>query len=113
MTAKELEHLSLALDQATRLKDLLELEFSALKTQDLAAFDNLQPLKIDILSFLSSDDLSQQVKSYSDSSENMSVHISLWDDIMILVSECRDLHKRNEIFMLRKLESIKLSLIHI
>ena len=44
MTAKELEHLSLALDQATRLKDLLELEFSALKTQDLAAFDNLQPL---------------------------------------------------------------------
>ena len=66
MTAKELEHLSLALDQATRLKDLLELEFSALKTQDLAAFDNLQPLKIDILSFLSSDDLSQQVKNYSD-----------------------------------------------
>ena len=107
MTAKELEHLSLALDQATRLKDLLELEFSALKTQDLTAFDNLQPLKIDILSFLSSDDLSQRVKNYGDSSENMSVHISLWDDVMTIVSECRDLHKRNEIFMLRKLESIK------
>ena len=107
MTAKELEHLSLALDQATRLKDLLELEFSALKTQDLTAFDNLQPQKIDILSFLSSEDLSQQVKNYSDSSEDMSVHISLWGDVMTIVSECRDLHKRNEIFMLRKLESIK------
>ena len=106
MSVKELEHLSLALDQAKRLKDLLELEFSALKTQDLTAFDNLQPLKIDILSFLSSDGLSQKVKNYN-SSENMSVHISLWDDVMTLVSECRDLHKRNEIFMLRKLESIK------
>ena len=106
MSVQELEHLSLALDQAKRLKDLLELEFSALKTQDLTAFDNLQPLKIDILSFLSSDGLSQKVKNYN-SSENMSVHISLWDDVMTLVSECRDLHKRNEIFMLRKLESIK------
>jgi flagellar biosynthesis/type III secretory pathway chaperone len=37
----------------------------------------------------------------------MSVHISLWDDVMTIVSKCRDLHKRNEIFMLRKLESIK------
>ena len=97
MTIKELEHLSLALDQAKQLKDLLELEFSALKTQDLTAFDNLQPQKIDILSFLSSEDLSQQVKNYSDSSESMSVHISLWDDVMTIVSECRDLHKRNEI----------------
>ena len=107
MTIKELEHLSLALDQAKQLKDLLELEFSALKTQDLTVFDNLQPQKIDILSFLSSEDLSQKVKNYSDSSESMSVHISLWDDVMTIVSECRDLHKRNEIFMLRKLESIK------
>jgi flagellar biosynthesis/type III secretory pathway chaperone len=107
MTAKELEHLSMALEQAHLLKTLLEHEFSALKTQDLSAFDDLQPKKVDILSFLSSDQLAERVKGYSTNPKEASVHLSIWDDVMITVSECRDLHKRNEIFMLRKLESIK------
>ena len=35
MTTKELEYFSVALDQANRLKALLEDEFTALKSQDL------------------------------------------------------------------------------
>ena len=35
MSKREFEYLSLALDQANRLKELLETEFSALKEQDL------------------------------------------------------------------------------
>lgn len=57
MSKREFEYLSLALDQANRLKELLETEFSALKEQDLNAFDNLQPEKVEILSLLASDEL--------------------------------------------------------
>jgi len=107
MSKREFEYLSLALDQANRLKELLETEFSALKEQDLNAFDNLQPEKVEILSLLASDELAAKVKNQHASPTEASMSISIWDDVVTVVSECRDLHKRNEIFMLRKLESIK------
>ena len=107
MSKREFEYLSLALDQANRLKELLETEFSALKEQDLNAFDNLQPEKVEILSLLASDELAAKVKNQHASPTEASMSITIWDDVVTVVSECRDLHKRNEIFMLRKLESIK------
>ena len=107
MDIKELEYLSQALDQASTLKTLLEDEFNALKIQDLTQFEALQPLKIDILSFLSSDGLANRVKGFSSDTADSSTHIAIWDDVMNVVSECKDLHRRNEIFMLRKLESIR------
>lgn len=104
---KELEYLSKALDQANALKVLLEDEFSALKIQDLATFETLQPQKVEILSFLASDGLADRVKEFSSDPQNGSNYIAIWDDVMAVVTECRDSHRRNEIFMLRKLESIR------
>ena len=107
MDVKELEYFSQALDQASTLKVLLEDEFNALKTQDLTQFEDLQPQKIEILSFLASDELAKRVKGFSPDASGGSIHIAIWDDVMDIITECRDLHRRNEIFMLRKLESIR------
>lgn len=107
MTTKELEYFSVALDQANRLKALLEDEFTALKSQDLTAFEGLQPEKIDILTLLNSEELANRVKGYATNTSEASLHLSIWDDVIGVVSDCKDLHRRNEIFMLRKLESIQ------
>ena len=107
MTTKELEYFSVALDQANRLKALLEDEFTALKSQDLTAFEALQPSKIDILTLLNSEELADRVKGYAANTLKASVHLTIWDDVIKVVSDCKDLHRRNEIFMLRKLESIQ------
>ena len=107
MTTKELEYFSVALDQANRLKALLEDEFTALKSQDLSAFEGLQPEKIDILTLLNSEELANRVKGYATNTLEASLHLSIWDDVIMVVSDCKDLHRRNEIFMLRKLESIQ------
>lgn len=107
MTTKELEYFSVALDQANRLKALLEDEFTALKSQDLTAFEGLQPEKIDILTLLNSEELADRVKGYATNTSEASLHLSIWDDVIGVVSDCKDLHRRNEIFMLRKLESIQ------
>ena len=97
----------MALDQAHRLKALLEDEFTALKSQDLSAFEGLQPEKIDILTLLNSEELANRVKGYATNTLEASLHLSIWDDVIMVVSDCKDLHRRNEIFMLRKLESIQ------
>ena len=107
MTTKELEYFSVALDQANRLKALLEDEFTALKSQDLTAFEGLQPEKIDILTLLNSEELADRVKGYATNTSEASLHLSIWDDVIGVVSDCKDLHRRNEIFMVRKLESIQ------
>lgn len=77
MSKREFEYLSLALDQANRLKELLETEFSALKEQDLNAFDNLQPEKVEILSLLASDELAAKVKNQHASPTEASMRISI------------------------------------
>lgn len=107
MDIKELEYLSKALDQASALKTLLEREFDVLKAQDLTAFEEMQPKKVEILTYLSSERLAERVKNFGADSSYSSSYLSIWDDVMKIVSECRDLHRRNEIFMLRKLESIR------
>ena len=107
MTTKELEYFSVALDQANRLKALLEDEFTALKSQDLTAFEGLQTEKIDILTLLNSEELADRVKGYATNTLEASLHLSIWDDVIGVVSDCKVLHRRNEIFMVRKLESIQ------
>jgi flagellar biosynthesis/type III secretory pathway chaperone len=107
MDIKKIEDLTQALNQASSLKLLLEEEFEALKSQNLVAFEDLQPQKVEILSFLASDRLANKVKTFNSNSAESSAHIAIWDDVMTMVETCRDLHRRNEIFMLRKLESIR------
>ena len=98
--------LSKALSDALSLKDLLNNEFESLKKQDIDTFEALQQPKIDILNFLASEDLSRIIKDNIDPSVVESV-FEAWNDLMSIISECKDLHMRNEIFINRKLESIK------
>ena len=98
--------LSKALSDALSLKDLLNNEFESLKKQDIDTFEALQQPKIDILNFLASEDLSRIIKDNIDPSIVESVS-EAWNDLMSIISECKDLHMRNEIFINRKLESIK------
>ena len=98
--------LSKAILEANDLKGLLEQEFESLKKQDINGFEKLQSRKAEILTFLSDDRLSDIVKSNPDS-ESAKMTLGTWDKLMEIISECKDLHRRNEIFINRKLESIK------
>ena len=98
--------LSKAILEANDLKGLLEQEFESLKKQDINGFEKLQSRKAEILTFLSDDRLSDIVKSNPDS-ESAKMMLGTWDNLMEIISECKDLHRRNEIFINRKLESIK------
>ena len=98
--------LTSALNSATALKGLLEQEFEALKSQNIADFEKLQPKKTEIISLLSNPELSNIVKNNA-SIELTKSTLGIWDNLTKIISECKDLHRRNEIFINRKLESIK------
>ena len=107
MTTTDTEYLAQTLHKANALKAVLDKEFSALKEQDLTAFETLQAQKLEILTFLSSDDLLERVKAYTEKSDTAAANLALWDEVMQLIAECRDLHRRNEVLISRKLESIR------
>jgi flagellar biosynthesis/type III secretory pathway chaperone len=85
----------------------LESEFDALKQQDLEGFEGLQAQKLEILSFLASEDLLERVKVYAEDVSTATNNLVLWDEVMALIAECRDMHRRNEVLINRKLETIR------
>lgn len=107
MTTTDTEYLAQTLHKANALKAVLDKEFSALKEQDMTAFETLQAQKLEILTFLSSDDLLERVKAYTEKSDTAAANLALWDEVMQLIAECRDLHRRNEVLISRKLDSIR------
>jgi len=100
------QHLALSLEKVQSLKTLLEDEFSALKAKDLGRFESYQASKADILSFLAQQDLSP-------SSEDLGGpglvkgNVLMLDQVLNILDECKTLHRRNEIFINRKLDSIR------
>jgi flagellar biosynthesis/type III secretory pathway chaperone len=109
MNSADAEYLAKTKHKALVLKQVLESEFQALKDQDLTQFDELQKQKLDILTFLASEDLLERVKLYTEASDKQTAldNLSAWDEIMLLIAECKDLHRRNEVFISRKLETIR------
>jgi len=109
MTDADSEYLAQTRHKAQVLKQVLEKEFQALKDQDLTHFDELQEQKLEILSFLASEDLLERVKIYTQDSNKKTAmaYLSAWDDIMLLIADCKDMHSRNEMFISRKLETIR------
>lgn len=103
----EKEYFSQVLHKAQALKTVLEAEFEALKQQDLSNFDTLQQQKLDILTFLGDQDLFERVKQYSEDPQAASNTLELWDDVMGLITTCKDLHRRNEVLITRKLDAIR------
>ena len=82
---------------AVQLSQMLELEFDALKIQDLDEFERLQPIKNDLLSQLT--DLAP--------SRDILEEDPQWNGWLENIAECRDKHRRNVVLMERKLESIR------
>ncbi len=93
--------LNQACTAAKDLSKILELEFEALKNQDLEKFEILQEKKEPILNLLQSLNIPSPGKDYKDDP---------WEPLRIIVSECKKSHRRNEILINRKLESIRMAL---
>lgn len=110
MDATEQQLVSQSLHKANALKTVLEKEFSALKDQDLTQFEKLQTQKLDILAFLSQQDFLEQIKTYAGDQTATANQLAVWDEIIGLIGQCKELHRRNEILINSKLESIRSAL---
>jgi flagellar biosynthesis/type III secretory pathway chaperone len=106
MTAPDLERLSVAGDLCNRFKLLLDDEFAALREQRLDRFDQLQIPKSRLLA-----DLSEVVATHQalvSSGEVLPPEwLSAWEGFRSSMLECRDLHRRNELLIMRKREAIQ------
>ena len=83
-----------------QLADLLEREFEALKVQDLDQFEILLSGKNHLLSELTR---LTGVSQLSDA-DKLGEH---WNDFRTRMLACRDMHRRNEILIMRKLDAIR------
>ena len=86
-----------AVSLAKQLSELLLLEFEALKVQDLDRFEALQPGKNELLA-----GLSQLCPSAEDLQS-----LPVFEDLKLLLVDCRDLHRRNAVLIERKLDTIR------
>jgi hypothetical protein len=74
-------------------------EFEALRVQDLNAFDALQQTKLDIFKNLTA--------LTGVDTEHSQIDDDAWICFKDLMSACRDMHRRNEILIIRKLDAIR------
>jgi len=89
-----------ALALVNGLESLLEQEFEALKSQDLDHFEQLLEQKNDLLEQLST---LSGVRQPEDADRLGSE----WDAFKARMVVCRDMHRRNEILIVRKLDAIR------
>lgn len=88
-----------SVQHALALQDLLEQEFEALKIQDLDAFEFMQIRKGEIFDTLG--------KLTGAGTPNSRLDDPQWDGFKHIISECRELHRRNEVLIVRKLDAIR------
>ena len=91
--------LASALAFGNALHELLEKEFDALREQELDRFESLQPEKLKIFETLSLLVAQGQQEEAFDRPE--------WLSFRELIASCRDLHRRNEVLISRKLDAIR------
>ena len=91
-----------AIRYASELHRLLELEFDALKAQKLSEIESIQEKKLPLLEYLSADSIKANLKETSGEAD--------WDSFKSIISECKSAHRRNEILVNRRIESIKSAL---
>ncbi|NBX53734.1 MAG: flagellar protein FlgN [Betaproteobacteria bacterium] len=89
-----------ALSLVDELESLLEAEFDALKAQDLDRFEVLLEQKNQVLERLSQ---LSGVRQPEDA-DRLGVE---WDTFKSRMVTCRDMHRRNEILIVRKLDAIR------
>ena len=83
-----------------RLEALLEQEFNALKVQDLDQFEVLLEEKNHLLAELGRLTGVRQ----PDDADKLGAH---WNEFRSRMMACRDMHRRNEILIMRKLDAIR------
>jgi flagellar biosynthesis/type III secretory pathway chaperone len=89
-----------ALALAQTLEEMLELEFEHLKAQNLDAFEASQPVKNDLLL--------QLVKLAGiQTAESADALGPEWDGFKEHMAQCRDMHRRNEVLIGRKIDAIR------
>jgi flagellar biosynthesis/type III secretory pathway chaperone len=104
MTTPAIETQASSLEQAMvlaqTLQDMLELEFEQLKVQNLDAFEASQATKNELLQQLA------QLAGIQgpDSAEALGPE---WDVFKEHMAHCRDMHRRNEVLIGRKIEAIR------
>ena len=76
---------------------MLELEFQALRSQDLDQFEQLQPAKNELL---------VEIKRVADTVEELQTRPE-WQNFREMLGVCQDFHRRNVLLMDRKLEAIR------
>ncbi len=91
--------LASALEHGEALRQLLEQEFEALRVQDLDRFESLQPGKLKIFETLA---LLTGVGTEASRLEQPG-----WDGFKQVIADCRELHRRNEVLISRKLDAIR------
>jgi len=100
-TAQALDdNLSTALAMASSLEQLLETEFDQLKAQNLDAFEATQSTKNTLLQELTR-------LAGIDGPESADALGPEWDGFKAQMMHCRDLHRRNEVLIHRKIEAIR------
>lgn len=94
------DNLSQALAVASQLEALLETEFEHLKAQNLDAFEATQDSKNSLLQELTR-------LAGIDGPESADALGPDWDAFKAQVMHCRDLHRRNEVLIHRKMDAIR------
>ncbi len=89
-----------ALALAKTLEDMLEREFEQLKVQDLDAFEASQNTKNELL---------QQLAQLAgiQGPESANALGPEWDGFKEHMAHCRDMHRRNEVLIVRKIDAIR------
>ncbi len=87
---------------ASELHRLLELEFEALKAQNFSDIESIQEKKIPILEYLNADSIKAELKETGVEAD--------WESFKSIINECKSAHRRNEILVNRRIESIKSAL---
>jgi len=99
------QKLTSAHEQCARLRRLLDEEFEALRARDLEMFERLQPLKASLLADLAAIVELQQIEM---TSGKLAPELLFnWEAFRSAMLECRDLHRRNELLILRKRDAIE------
>lgn len=89
-----------ALALAQTLDDMLELEFEQLKVQNLDAFEASQATKNELLQQLATLAGIQGPESADELGPE-------WDGFKERMAHCRDMHRRNEVLIGRKIDAIR------
>lgn len=102
------QELNAADQQCAKLRQLLEEEFDALKSRNLDKFESLQPIKAVLLAELAGA-VEEQSRHLASANADPTA-LARWEGFRAAMLDCRDLHRRNEILILRKRDAIESAL---